>query len=181
MALIESLVRGAGGKVDYLMDFPESLHPGIRISLPLGSMGDHISDDTLPPELRSYLSRWRILAAAEKPDQYTELTGVLGDIGVDFEFVDTVIASLTKVQEESPYDAILVERSLFGDDATALLNAIIKLCPESGLTVLETNDHTPPPGTASDFVSVPHSASPSIICAALIESRSLAAHRANSN
>ena len=180
MALIESLVHGAGGRVDYILDFPESLHPGVRICLPIGTTLDSQGDDNLPPELKSYLSRWRVLAAAGEPEKYASLTSIWSDIGVDFVFVDSVITSLTKVQEDAPYDAILIEQELFGDDADALLKAIVKLCPGSGLTVLTRKDHEATI-RSSDFVTVDESAPPTAICSALIEARSIAAHRTAKN
>jgi DNA-binding NtrC family response regulator len=114
-----------------------------------------------------------VLVAGSGDVPSLDLDHRLRSVGVRVDRVEDMVSALGRVEEKEAYDAMVLDRRLLGGEADALLRAIVKLKPETGLVVLTDESEADRPAV-EHAVTVPFDASPDTILEALPRTRALA-------
>ncbi len=135
-SVVRSVLEEVGGRLD-VMVAPGS-HHSYRLCMPtLGAAEGKMSAVSIvPEELRSYISNWKVLLAGELGARRREIEQRLKDIGITVRRADDIVAALQHVEADRELTAMIFDRALLGDEADALLRAILKLRPTAGLVVV---------------------------------------------
>jgi hypothetical protein len=126
-------------------------------------------------ELAGFLSGLHILLAGRR-----EITGrIVSAIGnpsdsVIHETADAV-ELLVKAEKESDLDVMIIDQRLIGHEPDAFLRALMKLRPQAGIVVLK-DEHAVDSLQSRGVITIPASATPTIVAGAIIEAKGLA-HR----
>ena len=173
-SVVASMLQQAGGKLDSLST-PGGI-PVYRVSLPHASADDiDAQSDKLPLGLEAYVSGWHVLIC-QTPAASQQLQQYLENAAVTVDSTGSIVDALSRIERGTDLAAILINRKILGQESEGLLRAIVKLCPQAGLVVQESQDKTEYV-TTSDFVSLPAKVSPAQVLRAMIEARSLARAR----
>lgn len=90
---------------------------------------------------------------------------------------EDIVSVLQHVEADRELSAIVCDRRVLGEEADALLRAIIKLRPRAGLVVLCNAPESMLASLKSDIVFEPLDAAPETILQALLHSREMAGAR----
>jgi hypothetical protein len=171
LSVIETLLQSAEGNIEFVRN--NDGHPVYQISVPYGNISIEEDDMELPEELCAYMSRWTTLIAVQGAAGQA-LCDRLKEIGTTYEWVDNVISVLSRIETIGKLDAIVVARSLLGQEADGLLKAINKLFPATGIVVLtEDADKTGHGDSLPNVLYRNSKSSVDKICSSMIEAKSL--------
>jgi signal transduction histidine kinase len=174
LSVIRSMIEEAGGTLQELTASDGT--PLYRASLPHGKLSQRKQTPQLTSELRTYIEHWAILLAwAGKTNN--ALTTKLTELNVNVEHVDNIISALARVEENRGLDIAIIDRQLLGQEGKALLRAIVKLRPSSGIVVLSEDPESERQGLSEDVVFAEPSSDLNTILTAMIEAKSLALKR----
>jgi len=175
-SVIRSIVEEAGGRLERLAGTGGM--PAYRVCLPRGapsSGGETVSP--FPLELGSYIAEWAILIGGPGGPRQDRLAKRLADMGARPEAVQDIAAALGRIEAQRNLDALILDERMLGEEATAVLKAILRLRPAAAVVVSSENPDALLDELAGRVVVVPDAADPNRILAGLIEARSLAARR----
>ena len=176
-SVVRSVIEEVGGRVDVIVT--PGNHHSFRLSLPPFSESDRRMSAmvSVPEELRMYLVSWKILLAGSGRQDVRQLEEYLKEIGMAVTVAEDIVSVLQHVEADRDLSAIVCDRRVFGEEADALLRAIIKLRPRAGLVVLCEAPESMIASLKSDIVFEPLNATPETILQALLRSRELAGAR----
>lgn len=173
-SVVSSILTQSGGSLDCF-----SSHSGIplyRICLPHAT-NDQIrsQQQSLSIGLEAYIANWNILLCKDK-NPHKEIKNYMESCKVNVEYADSIIDTLSRIEDGNDLNAIIINAATLGHDPKGLLRAIIKLCPNAGLVIIDKPDSNNQP-LSSEVVYVPQTFNPAQIAQAMIESRTLARSR----
>jgi len=174
-SVIRSVVEEVGGVVE-----TQAGEQGGRTCLlqvpPAQGAAQQSDRADLPLEIAAYVNGWSVMLGAAAGD-WKPLHKRLQEVGANVRRSPDVVSLLASLEQEQRFDALIVDRNLLGPDPGALLRAILKLHPESGLLVLAEQPDAIPPAVAKDVAVERGGTDANRIILSMIEARSLAVHR----
>lgn len=178
-SVLESMIEGAGGKLDFLAAPDGS--PIYRIALPRGiTRTPEEQGEEFPANLEPYVATWSVLLASPPSITCKPTLSRLESLGAKVKHLDTIVASLAEIEESEDLDAIIVDEQLLAPQSGALLKAIVRLCPAAGTVVLCEDRHVEPTKLATDVVFIRSTSTANNVILAMIEAKSLAVARSTS-
>ncbi len=173
-SVVTSILKQSGGNLDCFISL--SGIPLYRICLPHASTDQiRTQQETLPLGLEAYISNWHLLLCKDK-NPYKKIKSYMDSCNVNVEYSNSIIDTLSRIEHGSDLNAIVINSETLGPEHEGLLRAIIKLCPQAGLVVINKTETTNQSGS-TDVVFVPRTHSPAQIAQAMIEARTLARAR----
>ena len=124
-----------------------------------------------------YLAGWKVLLAVSGRDAFKNIEEHLRETGMGVTVAEDIVAALQHVEADRELSAIVCDRRVLGEEADALLRAIIKLRPRAGLVVLCGAPESMHANLKSDIVFEPLDVAPETILQALLRSREIAGAR----
>ena len=176
-SVVRSVLEEVGGRLDSLVAIGG--RHSYRVCLPLlvSSDGRMSAMAGIPEELKSYLSTWKVLLAGASWTGKGDFEQRLKDLGMDIHLAGDIVAALQHVEADRDLHAMIFEKKLLGDQADALLKAILKLRPSAGTVLLAEQPESVPESLKSDIVVESVGANPDTLIQALIKARELAGGR----
>lgn len=176
-SVIRSMLEEVGGRLDVMVT-PGGRHT-YRICLPRysASEGKMSALAGVPEELRMYIANWQVLLASPDLPSMAKIEEQLNDLGMVVERAGDVVAALQHVEAGRELSAMVMDRRLLGEEADALVRAIIKLRPAAGLLVLCEDTSSIPPELKQQAVFEKKTISPEAVLQALVRARELAGRR----
>ena len=176
-SVVRSMVEEVGGRVDLLVA-PSGRH-SYRVCLPLLATTETRMSalSGVSEELRVELLRWQVLVASSSSGYRGEVMTHLKELGMTVHAAEDIVAALQHVEAGRDMTGLVLERELLGNEADALVRAIIKLRPHAGIVVLTRPTDVIPQGLKSEVVFEPVSAAPDAVFQALLRARELALNR----
>jgi two-component system, cell cycle sensor histidine kinase and response regulator CckA len=175
-SVVRSMIEEVGGRFEVLIA-PGGRH-SYRCCLPVPATETRVSAlSGVPEELRAYVSNWKVLVAGPGRDGRSDGERYLRDLGINLQVAGDIVAALQHVEADRDLTAMIFDRALLGDEADALLRAILKLRPHAGLVVLCESPDTAAQSLRSDIVFEPQSIAPEALLQALIHTRELSSAR----
>jgi len=177
--VIQSMVRSLIEEADGVLDtFSGAGNAKIfRIILPYGSVEMTSGRAGISNELQSYMAGWRVLLA-RKARTHDHLEARLKEAGVKVEKVDSIVVALARIEDESGFNAIVVEKELMGGEAVGLIKALVKICRGTGIVVMCEDPDLESKDLWGEVVFVSGRSDPGRVMTSMIESRALIARRA---
>ncbi len=176
-SVLKALLEEAGGRFDmlgtpsgkhlYRMVFPRAAGSGAEVGAWAG-----IAED-----VRSRIAGWRVLLGFARREDALRPARLCEDVGMTVEIAGDIVGVLQHVEADRGLKVIVVERDLLGEEGDALLRAIRKLRPRTGLVVLDNRASLPADMTADMVFELP-SVRPDGLLDAMIRAESLAARAA---
>ncbi|OGV45760.1 MAG: hypothetical protein A2X46_09675 [Lentisphaerae bacterium GWF2_57_35] len=171
-SVARSMLEEMGGRLDPL--FASGGRHCYRIGIPgLKSPQASIAALNIPDELKTYVAGWPLLLAVSSSDIGARLETHFKELGLRVVMADTLVSALQYVQSDRQFSAMIVERQLFGQEADALLRAILKLQPLSALLVLCSSSTEALHSLAKDVVFSTVTASPEEVVRSLIMAKAM--------
>lgn len=176
-SVVRSMVEEAAGRLDVLTgpggrhSYRVFLPPMVAVEKRMSALGN------IPEELRAQVPAWRVLVAGAPREERTGVEQFLRDLGVAVEVAGDIVSALQHVEAVRDLSAMVFDRALLGEEADALLKAILKLRPRAGLVVLCESPATVADHLKADIVFEPLDTSPEGILQALARSREQAVGR----
>ena len=176
-SVVRSMVEEVGGRVDQLVA-PSGRH-SYHVCLPLLAT----TESRMPAlagvseELRVELLRWQVLVASASAENRAKMVAHLKELGMTVRAAEDVVAALQHVEADRDMTGMVLERELLGNEADALVRAIIKLRPRAGIVVLTRASDPIPQDVKGDVVFEPVSAAPDAVFQALLRAREVALNR----
>ena len=175
-SVVRSMVEEVGGRVDLLVA-PSGRH-SYRVCLPLLATETRMSALAgVSEELRVELMRWQVLVASGSGGGRGEIVAHLKELGMTVHMAEDVVAALQHVEAGRDMTGMVLEKELLGNEADALVRAIIKLRPHAGIVVLTRPTDVIPQDLKSEVVFEPVSAAADAVFQALLRGRELALNR----
>ena len=176
-SVVRSVIEEVGGRIDAIVT--PGNHHSFRFSLPPFSASEHRMSAmaSVPEELRMYLVSWKILLAGSGRKDTRQIEEYLKEIGIAVTVAEDIVSALQHVEADRELSAIVCDRRVLGEEADALLRAIIKLRPRAGLVVLCSAPESMLASLKSDIVFEPLNAAPETILQALLRAREMAGAR----
>jgi signal transduction histidine kinase len=176
-SVVRSMLEEVGGRMDVLV--ARGGRHSYRCCFPLQAASDTRMSalSGLPEELRAHIANWKVLMAGPGFDGRSDREQFLKDLGLSLETAGDIVTALQHVEAGRDLHAMVFDRTLLGDEADALLRAILKIRPKAGLVVLCESAEVVSPGLKADIVIEPLSVSPQALFQALVRSRELTAAR----
>jgi nitrogen-specific signal transduction histidine kinase/CheY-like chemotaxis protein len=176
-SVVRSVIEEVGGRVDVIVT--PGNHHSFRFSLPPFSASERRMSTmaSVPEELRMYLVGWKILLAGSGRKDTQQIEEYLKEIGMTVTVAEDIVSALQHVEADRELSAIVCDRRVLGEEADALLRAIIKLRPRAGLVVLCDSPGSMLASLKSEIVFEPLNAAPETILQALLRSREMAGVR----
>ncbi len=173
-SVLKSLIDEAGGDMDERRCNGSVLY---RIMLPQGRLRDIKTDrQAIAEEVSAYIKGWHVLLVAPQKEQ-TALDNRLKTIGVQSQYIDNLMTALPKIESDKDLHAIIIDKRILGSQSSALLRAILKLRPESGLIVITDANESADEAFVNQVVFVEQNAQPDRIINQLVDARTMAAQR----
>jgi nitrogen-specific signal transduction histidine kinase len=173
-SVIRSMLDEAGGRLDCMETADAS--PIFRVCLPFGHAVPGGGEGDLSDELKAYISNWHVLLA--KTGRGTVLIEKrLKELGVKVSGYDTITSVLAAIEESAGLDAMILDARLLGQEVGALLKAILKIRPTSGVVVICEDPGSMPRELSADVVFESVKAGADKVLASMIEAKSLSARR----
>jgi len=173
-SVVSSILKQSGGNLDCFST--SSGIPLYRICLPHATTDQIRSQqETLPLGLEAYIANWNLLLCKDK-NSYKNIKIYMESCRVNIEYADSIVDTLSRIEHGNDLNAIIINSATLGQEREGLLRAIVKLCPQAGLVVIDKNTQSDQT-MSSDVVFVPHTYSPPQIAQAMIEARTLARAR----
>jgi DNA-binding NtrC family response regulator len=132
---------------------------------------------SVPEELRMVVVNWKVLLAKSSRQDIRQIEEYLKDVGMTVTVAEDIVAMLQHVEADRELSAIVCDRRLLGEEADALLKAIIKLRPRAALVVLCESPESVSTSLKSDMVIEPMNATPVVILQAMLRAREMAGTR----
>lgn len=176
-SVVRSVIEEVGGRIDVIVT--PGNHHSFRFSLPPFSTVERRMSAiaSIPEELRMYLAGWKVLLAVSGRAAFKNIEEHLRETGMGVTVAEDVVAALKHVEADRELSAIICDRRVLGEEADALLRAIIKLRPRAGLVVLCSAPESMHARLKSDIVFEPLDVAPEAILQALLRSREMAGAR----
>lgn len=176
-SVVRSMVEEVGGRVDVIVT--PGNHRSFRVSLPPFSTSDHRMSAiaSVPEELRMYLASWKVLLAVSEREGFKNIEQYLKEIGMAVTVAEDIVSALQHVEADRELSAIVCDRRVLGEEADALLRAIIKLRPRAGLVVLCNAPESMLASLKSDIVFETLNVAPETILQALLHAREMVGAR----
>ena len=175
LSIIRSIIEEAGGTLDELTAADGKAV--YRVALPHGTIPvEHADASQIATELKAYISNWSILLATP-PKSHSLISSHLAELGAKVERVDNVMSVLARIEEGRGLDVAIIEKQLLGQEAKALLRAILRLRPSAGMVVLCEDTGTEGQELPADIVVAGVSSSLNTLLTAMIEAKSMALKR----
>lgn len=178
LSVIRSMIEDAGGAFDVLRS-AQGL-PMYRVGLPYGTFspdtGGVIARDIR--EFDAYMAQWTVLLAlAPGRQRFQPLKDRLKACRADVVTADNIMSVLAHVDKDVALDAVIVDRTLLGQEMESLLRAVLKLRPSAGVVVLTEQDASEFKTLVGDVVFAGAYADPDSLLMALVESKGKAVRR----
>jgi nitrogen-specific signal transduction histidine kinase len=170
LSVVRTMVEECGGLLECFFHGSEQML--FRVLIPRAPSASTFQGES---ELAGFLSGLHILLAGRR-----EITGrIVSAIGnpsdsVIHETADAV-ELLVKAEKESDLDVMIIDQRLIGHEPDAFLRALMKLRPQAGIVVLK-DEHAVDSLQSRGVITIPASATPTIVAGAIIEAKGLA-HR----
>lgn len=176
-SVVRSMVEEVGGRVDVIVT--PGNHHSFRFSLPPFSASERWMSAiaSVPEELRMYLTSWKVLLAVSEREGFRTIEQYLKEIGIVVTVAEDIVSALQHVEADRELSAIVCDRRVLGEEADALLGAIIKLRPRAGLVVLCSAPESMRASLKSDIIFEPLNVTPDAILQAILRAREIAADR----
>lgn len=142
-SVLKALLEEVGGRFD-LLKTPTGKHM-YRMVLPRATSGPFPSAAwaAVSEEVRSRIAGWRVLMGYGRREDALRAARLFQDLGMSVELATDIVALLQHVEADRGLKGIVVERTLLGEEASALLRAIRKLRPRTGIVVLDARVEVP--------------------------------------
>ncbi|MBN1671718.1 MAG: hypothetical protein JXR37_11820 [Kiritimatiellae bacterium] len=141
-SIVRSMLDQVGGRLDVMM-LPDG-YPILRLCLPYASpAAAERAAAALRREVEAQVGQWTVLLARQG-DSGEAVEARLLELGARVERLDNTEATLARIQDQQPPDAMIMEKALLGAEADGLLRAIAKLCPEAGIVVISVEPDNEP-------------------------------------
>ncbi|MBU1908684.1 MAG: hypothetical protein KJ726_01400, partial [Verrucomicrobia bacterium] len=139
VSVVRSILDEAGGRLDI---FSHDGRHGYRLCIPVLHAADHnlTALGILSEEQARQVALWRVLLAGARTAARDDWIRRLRDLGMQVRIADDIVATLHAVEAPGEFSVLVLERKLLGDEAAALLRAVRKLRPHSGLVVLSEDE-----------------------------------------
>jgi two-component system, cell cycle sensor histidine kinase and response regulator CckA len=176
-SVVRSVIEEVGGRIDVIVT--PGNHHSFRFSLPPFSASERRMSAmaSIPEELRMYLAGWKVLLAVSGREGFKNIEEHLKETGMAVTVTEDIVSALQHVEADRELSAIVCDRRVLGEEADALLRAIIKLRPRAGLVVLCSAPESMLASLKSDIVFEPLSVTPETILQSLLHSREMAGAR----
>lgn len=141
-SIVRSMLDQVGGRLD-IMVLPHA-RTIYRLCLPRAKTSiERYEATAFPDGVADLVSAWSVMLAYEANTE-EGLEDRLRDMGATVDRVDNTVSALARIQEDTPPDAMVIEKRLLDPEAHGLLRAVTKLCPRTGIVVLcEEPDEEP--------------------------------------
>lgn len=171
--VIESVVRSVLEGVDGSMEI-RAHHDGRHAyHLCIPTLSAARSRRTAEAGLRADLARrvqgWQVLLARPREAGQGALEQRLTALGIQLESATDLVVVLGRMETSFPFQAMILERRLLGDTAEALIAAMVKLQPATGLVVLCDEPEDEPDDLQRTVVFVAGTAGEDAVIRALIK------------
>ena len=177
-SVVTSILKQSGGNLDCFVS-PSGI-PLYRICLPQATTDQiRTQQENLPIGLEAYISNWHVLLCKDK-NPYKKIKTYMDHCNVNIEYSNSIIDTLSRIEHGSDLNAIIINGETLGHEYEGLLRAIIKLCPQAGLVVINKTESTNQ-SISKNVIFVPRTHSPAQIAQAMIEARTLARSRQKQN
>ena len=134
VSVVRSLLAEAGGRLDILEQ--DGQH-GYRLCLPgLPVAEKNLTQGLLTEEQARLVASWRVLLAGASPTAGEDWARWLRDLNADVRVAADIVTALHAVEAPGELHVLVLDRRLLGEEAAALVRAIRKLRPRSGLVLL---------------------------------------------
>lgn len=173
-SVIRALLEEVGGRFDplktatgkhmYRMVWPHAVGPA-------AAMEAWVS---IPEDVRARIAGWRVLMGFARRDDALRPARLFEDMGLNVELASDIVALLQHIEADRGLKGIVVERTLLGEEADALLRAIRKLRPRTGIVVLDTRTQFPPDLTTHIVFETPDIRSERMLLDTLIRAEAMA-------
>ncbi len=177
LSVIRSMIQEAGGALE--AGRTEQQLPRYRVALPSGTGSftfENAEGDSRPYD--AYVAEWTVLLTlAPGRRRFQVFRDRLQDCKVHVREADNLMTMLAHTEKDESLDAVILDDTLFGQEAESLLRAVVKLRPSAGFLALTERPRSAPPSVSGEVVFVSADASPDRMLRALIESRSMAVRR----
>lgn len=176
-SVVRSMVEEVGGRLDVMVS------PGNRHSYRLCVPEYVVTEESMsalggvPEELRDYIANWRVLVAGDAPERRAGIEQHLKQAGMSVEIAGDIVSALQQVEAGRELTAMVFDKKLLGDEADALLRAILKLRPHAGVVVLSEAPDQESQALKADIVFEPASVSSDAILQALIRAKEMSGSR----
>lgn len=177
LLVVRSIVEEAGGVIDCLGGsgtcafYRVALPPEPAAAARAQDMGD------LPPGLRAYIATWHALVIAP-PRQLLGWSHALTQAEVQVERAENIVTALARIEQMPRLDALIVDLTLLGENAAALLKAFVKLRPTAAILVAGAASALPAePGLIADIALLPPDEPARGLFFALMDAKSRSAKR----
>jgi signal transduction histidine kinase/CheY-like chemotaxis protein len=142
-SVLRAVLEEVGGRFDFIKT-PAGKHM-YRMTLPRAagasySMGAWAA---VSEEVRTRISGWRVLMGYGRREDALRAIRLFQDLGMNVELATDIVAVLQHVEADRGLKGIVVERALLGEEGPALLRAIRKLRPRTGIVVLDAHVQAP--------------------------------------
>ena len=175
-SVVQSMLEEAGGALHAMAAADGS--PVYRMALPFASALNRQESLDLPADLGPYIADWTVLLGKPQSDR-NELDSLFQLLNVNVIMAENIVAVLAKADTAPRLDAIIIDKRLIIQEVSALLKAILKLCPGTGVVVLCDDPASESQEAAADIVFAASDAPPNQLILSIIEARSLAMKRRN--
>jgi two-component system, cell cycle sensor histidine kinase and response regulator CckA len=176
-SVVRSVIEEVGGRLEVILT-PGSRH-SFRFSLPPFSASGHWMSAvaSVPEELRMIVVNWKVLLAGSVRKDLQQIQQYLKEVGMTVMVAEDIVSALQHVEADRELSAIVCDRRVLGEEADALLRAIIKLRPRAGLVVLCDSPESISTSLKSDMVVEPLNVTPTVIVQAMLRAREMAGAR----
>jgi two-component system cell cycle sensor histidine kinase/response regulator CckA len=139
VSVVRTILGEAGGHLDI---FGHDGRHGYRLCIPaLHAAGHNLAAlGILSEEQARQVALWRVLLAGARTAPRDNWIRRLRDLGMQVRTAEDIVATLHAVEAPGEISVLVLERKLLGDEAAALLRAVRKLRPHTGLVVLSEDD-----------------------------------------
>jgi len=176
-SVVRSVIEEVGGRLDVIVT-PGNRH-SFRFSVPPFSASELRMSAmvSVPEELRMVLVNWKVLLAGSDRKELQQIEEYLKEVGMTVTVAEDIVSALQHVEAGRELSAIVCDRRVLGEEADALLRAIIKLRPRAGLVVLCDSPESVSASLKPDMVIEPLNVAPAAILQAMLRAREMAGTR----
>jgi hypothetical protein len=168
-SVVRTMVEEVGGKLNIVRTAA-----GRRYSIYLPEYVTHDRAVASPPrqqDVTVLMADWNVLTAMPQEPMAGNLREKLEEHGARVERAKDIVGTLSRLDRESMFQGIILDKNLLGAEADGLLRAILKLQPKSGIVVIcETMDSIPKE-LKKDIVFELDSVDPDVLMESLLRSR----------
>lgn len=173
-SVVRSLIEEAGGRFDAIRR-ANGKHM-YRIVLPRASVSAERWVEILrvPDEVRTRVADWPVVFAVPRREDALRPARLFEDLKMNVAIVTDIVALLQHVEADRGLKGIIVDRTILGEEGDALLRAIRKLRPRTGIVVMTDQMLVPASDLTSTIIFCAYEPAPETLLDHLTQAEELA-------